>query len=374
MKPGRSSLRDAFWSTPPPLPPGVVLIQQEALVVPRVGPGGAALYDLAELRLPESRIQVLLAYRAPLFPADVPAMKEKLAHLEESLREREPDARRLPPLRIPMLVTDSASPRVIDVCERENLALIDHRGTFVLRTGNTFIRIQGALPSTRAPREPVFHGKGCRILRVLLQSPERRWTVRAISEQTQTSYAYAHGVVTQLSRDGYTEGKRGTGIQLRDPVSLLKAWMESGRPTALATEGFNAPSTTPEQLHKGFTHLESQGIRATFTLASALLPDERVVSGMPHGIYLSGSLEAAITAFGLRRMTPHNFRILRAEPAAETDRGGVYFAQRSLGHGPGVSLPQLAVDFHQAGGRGPEQAEELVHRFARTLPLSDGPR
>ncbi|MFP2896901.1 hypothetical protein [Corallococcus sp. 4LFB] len=342
--------------------------------MPRVGPGGEAVYDLAEVQLPETRIPVLLGYRAPLFPAEVLAQREKLFTLREQLRRRETDPRSLPALRLPMLVTDSASASVIETCEREELGLIDMRGTFFLRAGSTFIRVQGHRPLERTPREPLFHGKGCRLVRVLLQSPDQRWTIRALSEQTQTSYSYAHGVTTRLLKEGFVEGGRSVGFRLRDPVSLLRAWLTSDKPTAVTREGFNAPSTTPDLLAKAHALLASQGIRSTFTLASALQPEERSVSGIPHGIYLSGSLEAALTAFGLRRMTPHNFFVLRAEPAAETDAGGVYHAQRQLPHGPAVALPQLAVDFHQSGGRGLEQAEELVRRFARTLPLSDEPR
>ncbi|MBN8230554.1 hypothetical protein JYK02_23860 [Corallococcus macrosporus] len=374
MRAGSSHFREEFWRNPPPMPRGVKLVHQEAIVVPRVGPGGESLYDLAEVHLTEVRVPVLLGYRAPLLPADVLSQRDKLLALREQLQRRDADPRSLPVLRLPMLVTDSASANVIDLCEREELGLIDMRGTCFLRTGSTFIRVQGRRPLERTPREPLFHGKGCRLVRVLLQSPDRSWTIRALSEQTQTSYSYAHGVTTRLLKEGFVEGGRSAGFRLRDPVSLLRAWLTSDKPTAVTREGFNAPSTTPDLLNKAHALLASQGIRSTFTLASALRPDERSVSGIPHGIYLSGALEAALTAFGLRRMTPHNFFVLRPEPAAETDAGGVYHAQRQLPHGPAVALPQLAVDFHQSGGRGPEQADELVRRFARTLPLSDEPR
>lgn len=273
-----------------------------------------------------------------------------------------------------MIATDSASSSLIEACEREDVALVDLRGTFFLRTGSVFIRVQGHEPARRRRREPLFHAKGGRIVRVLLQSPGEARTVRALSEQTQTSYAYAHGVITKLVQYGYVEPvSRRVGFRLRQPVALLRAWLESGEKTASSVEGFNAPSTTPELLRKGFLALESQGVRAIYTLASGLLPEERFVAGVPHGLYLTGSIEPVISAFGLRRMTPHNFWVLRAEPAAETEAGGIYHAPRQLPHGPGVALPQLVVDFHRSGGRGPEQADELVQRFASALPVSAEP-
>lgn len=370
MTPEVADFREEFWKSAPPLPRGVEFVRQDVFVVPRAGPGGQSVYDLAEVRLPQVRVQVLMTYRAPLFPADVRRLRERLVATDEKLRQRE-SPHRLHGGRVPMVATDSASPQVVDACEREDVALIDQRGTFLLRSGSTFIRIQGHGVSKRRPREPVFHGKGCRIVRVLLQSPGAGWTVRALSEVTETSYAYAHGVVRKLVLDGFVEQVGGrAGVRLREPVALLRAWLESGEKTAIAVEGFNAPSTAPDRLARGYSLLEEQRMGAIYTLASALLPEERFVSGLPHGLYLSGSIEAAITAFGLRRMTPHNFWVLRAEPAAETPRGGLYFKPRMLPHGPGVALPQLAVDFHRSGGRGGEQAEELVQRFAQALPIA----
>jgi hypothetical protein len=364
-----TDFRDEFWRFGPSLPKGLEVLRQDVFVVPRTGPGGHSVYDLADVQLPQVHVPVLVTYRAPLFPADVRRLRERLLAADEKLRQRD-GARRLPARRLPMIATDSASPQVIEACEREDVALMDLRGAFFLRAGSTLIRVQGREALRRRPREPVFHGKGCRVVRVLLQSPGEGWTVRALSAVTETSYAYAHGVVRKLVLDGVVEqvGRRA-GFRLREPVALLRAWLESGDKTAIALEGFNAPSTTPELLTRGYARLEDQGIRAIYTLASALLPEERFVSGLPHGLYLTGSMEAAIAAFGLRRLTPHNFWVLRAEPAAETTAGGLYHVPRKLPHGPGVALPQLAVDFHRSGGRGKEQAEALVERFARALPI-----
>lgn len=366
-----TDFREDFWRAPPALPRGVELLRQDVFVAPRTGPGGQSLYDLAEVVLAEARVPVLMAYRARMFPADVRTLRERLSDIDEKLRQRD-TSRRLPIYRVPMVITDSASLNVLEACERENVALLDQRGTFFLRSGSTFIRVQGREPSRRRPREPVFHGKGCRVVRVLLQSPQEIRTIRALSMQTQTSYTYTQGVVKNLVLDGYVEQlSKKAGFRLREPVGLLKAWRDSGEKTAVAVEAFNAPSTTSERLREAYSRLSLQGVRAIHTLASALLPEERFVSGLPHGLYLTGSIEAAVDAFGLRRMTPHNFWVLRAEPAAETEAGGIYLAPRQLPHGPGVALPQLCVDFHRSGGRGEEQAEELLRRFGQSLPLED---
>jgi hypothetical protein len=81
------------------------------------------------------------------------------------------------------------------------------------------------------------------------------------------------------------------------------------------------------------------------------LPDEVFVSGLPHGIYVSGDVSALEEKLELERSTPHNFFILRPEPAAETSASGVYGFTREVRPGTAVALPQLAADFATIVGR-----------------------
>ncbi len=83
------SFQESFWKDPLPLPRGVELLRQDSLVVPQRGPGGQAVYELVQVRLPQGGVPVLMAYRAPLFPVDVPRLRERLRGLDEELRRRE---------------------------------------------------------------------------------------------------------------------------------------------------------------------------------------------------------------------------------------------------------------------------------------------
>jgi hypothetical protein len=327
-----------------------------------------------QVQLPQGQVPALLAYRAPLFPADISRLRERMQRLAEEWRLRTSVGRSLPESRALMIATDVASKGLIEACDREDMGLVDLRGTILLRHGTAFIRVHGQGPFRRAPRSPVFHGKGGRLVRVLLGTPGERWTVRQLEDRTQTGYGYAHSVVAQLEQAGYLHrSSRKSGFRLRDPAGLLRAWLDSGQKTAAVVDGFNAPATTLEALQRGFSALAAQGIRSIFTLASGLHPEERFASGLPHGLYLSGSIEPVVQAFGLRRITPHNFLVIRPEAAADTEAGGVYFTPRYLPHGPSVALPQLTVDFHLNGGRGKEQAEVLLEHYIKALPLLPEP-
>ncbi|MCY1023937.1 hypothetical protein [Pyxidicoccus sp. MSG2] len=106
---------------------------------------------------------------------------------------------------------------------------------------------------------PLFQGKGCRLVRVLLQNPNEAQTIRALSQQTETSYAVARGLLRQLIVDGYAESIEDRhGFRLSHPVELIQAWLKSESKTAVV-EGFNAASTTPDLLQRAFSKLQEQG-------------------------------------------------------------------------------------------------------------------
>ncbi len=205
---------------------------------------------------------------------------------------------------------------------------------------------------------------------MLLAQPDHVRTVRLLAEQVESSYANVHGAVEALVRLGYVEKLGGhRGIAVRDPAALLRAWIASGEPTALAIERFNARDTSAAALSEGARQLAGRGIRSVFSLGSALREDERWASALPQGLYCDASSDILQEAFALRPHTPFNFFILRPEPAANTEAGGIYFATREVESGSGVCLPQLIVDLNRMGGRSVEQAERLMEAWSRSLPL-----
>jgi hypothetical protein len=129
-----------------------------------------------------------------------------------------------------------------------------------------------------------------------------------------------------------------------------------------------APNTRPERLAEAAAASRAGGVKSVFTLASGLLPEEVFVSGLPHGAYVSGDVSTFEEKLELERSTPHNFFILRPEPAAETSAGGVYGFTREGQAGAAVALPQLAADFAAIGDRGREQADRLIELYAKRLP------
>lgn len=353
------------------LPAGLEITPLEPIVVPQRGPGGLTTLELADLRWSGSSVRLLVHFRVPLHGRDVPRLKARLEAVIEERRRRQQAMGRVPEVVLPGLVTDAAAPRLIEACVAANVALLDQRGTVIVHMPGAYIHAIGEGRVSRPSRARTFAGKGCRIVRLLLSDPATAHLGLELSKRSETSYGYTHAVLTRLEQEGYvTRSSPRSGFRTKDPAGLLRAWMESGERTAAVVEPFNAPATTMEALARADAARRAAGVSGVFALASALLPEEVHVSGLPHGMYLGGDIAPMIEALGLRRITPHNFLILRAEPAAESRAGGIYLAPRTLPHGLGVALPQLSVDFARAGGRGPEQAEHLLERYAAALPYS----
>jgi hypothetical protein len=370
MTPATSpSPRQAFWSDPLPLPAGLRLQHLQAVTVPRRGRGGESVLDLARLHVGGTALRLIIAYRPAPTPKDVVSAKRSLAAAADALRlsRRAGDGVG----DVPAIAADVASRAVIDLCVREGLAVIDRTGTVIVRQGPVFVHVIGRAPVDRTRRLRPFAGRACRVVRFLLAHPSGRFTAHEVAVGTAVSYAFAFTVLTRLEREGFAwrPSPRG-GFGLRDGRGLLRAWIDSPDARPASITPYYAPNTRPEALAKAAEAASANGVRAVFTLASGLESGDAFVAGLPHGAYVSGDAQAFVDALGLQDSTPHNFWILRADPAAETVSGGILAGTRALQHGEGVALPQLAVDFAAVPGRGKDQAEFLLDRYAETLDLA----
>lgn len=365
-----TDFHSAFWSSPPSLPAGLALARQDSVVAAQVGRGGSAVYDAATLTTPTQVVPLLVAVRSPVLARDVPSLKRRMQSVEDRRRPRELALGRTPLPRALVLATDVATPSIVTACEHEGLGLIDQKGTVLLAFGGAFIHVIGRGRAARRSRTALFSGKASRVVRLLLDSPSSLFTAQRLAASTETSYVYTHGVLARLIDLGFVERRSSPrGFVCRNPIGLLRAWLDDDANPALTVEAYNAPTTTTAALKKADDARRSAGIAGIFTLASALKADETFVGGLPHGLYLSGDSEPVVHALGLRRISPANFLILRADPVVETPAGGLFLSPRSLPHGQGVALAQLAVDFARAGGRGKEQAHSLLERYAASVPL-----
>jgi hypothetical protein len=332
------------------------------------GRGGSTRSELARLESPSGSTLLLIAIVPSLVAADIPRVRERLDKLITDLRSRAIALERSR-LIVPAIATVTAHPSIIAACDTEQLGLFDSRGTIILRAPSLYVNIQIAKGEHARPKAArdltLFRGKTARVIRVLLQNPNLTYTTRTLAGEADTSFGLTLRVLNRLEAEGSVRRKSPkSGYRLVQPERLLRSWIESGESTAVETLRFYAPSTAHALLSRVTQALQGTGMRSVFTLASGLLPDEAHVAALPHGIYLSGSIEPVREALGLKETTPHNFFILRAHPTSMSEHGGIFSGTRSLPWGAGVSLPQLAVDCAGVAGRGRDQAMRLLELFA----------
>jgi hypothetical protein len=360
------NLDQPSWA-PLDLPHGISIILRQTLELPRPGPGGATTVYVADLIAGSHRLTLLVLQRPKVLPRDLRAVRDLLRDAETSWLSSL-DARQAATIRptvVAALSTDAAGPALISAATENDLAIIDRRGTIVIEQGPVFIHVRGTGRLVREAHRPSFVGKSGRVMRLLLTHPLEKFTAQAMAAMASISYVYAHNVLAGLEHAGYLErASPRSGFSLRDPAGLLRERTSYAADNPPAIQGYYAPSVSAETLRSADAARNEAGLKGIFTLASALHPDEVHASALPHGIYVSGDPAPIVEAMGLRRMTPFNFFVLRAEPAADTAAGGVYLEPRSLQHGLGVAIPQLCGDFAAIGGRGAEQAESLTRVYA----------
>jgi hypothetical protein len=361
--------RQAFWAQPPALPEDLRLTQLETIVAPRRGRGGEAVFDLARLQTPSASVVLVISFRSPASAQDVLTAKRQLTTIIEDLRLRAAGSGRGATTYVPTFASDVVPKSILEACVREGLAVLDRRGTIIAHQGPLFVHVEGRATVDRPSRIRIFSGRACRVVRFVLAHPGVRLKPQEVASGTQTSYAFTHGVLTKLERNGYlNRPSPRAGFRLRDGTALLRAWIDSGERTAVQVTPYFAPNTRPEALARAVASAREHGVGSIFTLASALEPGQVFASGLPHGAYVAGDTTPFEETLQLQRVTPHNFWILRADPASESTAGGLYAFKRTLPHGDAVALPQLAVDFAISGGRGKEQADHLLSLFAKSLP------
>ena len=355
---------EAFWERPPELPPGLTLLREHMTrVSPRAGRGGQDAFEEITLGTPAGNVGLLAAYKAPVLASDVASLRERLwAALDQ---RRGGEAR----LRIPVLLTDRAPPSVREACQRERLGLIDQAGTVILHDGPVYVHVEGRDRVRRRPRANLFQGKGARALRCLLDSPGTALQAKEIAARTQMSFSYCYALLLRLESEGFVDRRTPrTGFRLIRPVDLLRKWIESGYRAAASIEPFYAPSTSARDLDRLAQRLERAQVPFSCTLLTAIPEGEIMTGGIPHGLYLGGDVSPAVEELALRKVTPHNFLVLRPEADAAMAPYGVFRKGARF-----VSRPQLILDLVRHGGaRGREQAEHVLHAWARDLPVLGG--
>ena len=230
-----------------------------------------------------------------------------------------------------------------------------HAGNAYLRFDGIVVDRHAATPPGRArPRlRRLFAPRSSRIPRVLLENPERPWTLAALAAEAGLSARTAHLVVNALQEKALID-KRRAAITLTKPGELLDFWAEHYRLDVHQRHTFTFIRDPLEVARQLAGHAAAHRESTALTLHSGAALVAPFVRSPDVHAYFAGDLERLRGALDLRPVesggTVHLF---------EPYDAGVFYRVQMLDQVPVVCTTQLYLDLLHYPARGREQAEVL---------------
>ncbi len=123
----------------------------------------------------------------------------------------------------PILVLPWLSEKVMNQCKEAGIGCIGLNGNHHVAFEGFYSTTSGApKPKTEIKAlQSLFKGKAARVLRVLLQQPNKSWTNRELADTAGVSLGMTHKVKVALEERGWIEG-----LRLTQAEELLNEWRE----------------------------------------------------------------------------------------------------------------------------------------------------
>jgi hypothetical protein len=192
---------------------------------------------------------------------------------------------------------------------------------------------------------------------VLLEEPDREWTVTGLSEATRMSLGQASEVSRRLLQEGYVE-KAPRHIRLIQPGKLLDDWRDGYVPTRNVRLAYYSLEREPEQIMARVAATASPRrwnyAVTSFSGASLIAPFVRGVGTVAWYVRDASMVDSWVRALDLRPVESGP-NVLLLVPYDE----GVFYKTQSVN---GISVAgniQLYLDLYNNPARGREQAEFL---------------
>lgn len=207
----------------------------------------------------------------------------------------------------------------------------------------------------------LFDSKSSRVIRVLLNNPDKKWTIRGISKESHIALGYTHAIVETLMRQNYLARDESYKIALIDPIRLLRRWAASydyfAQNTILNFHSFE------QEIDRFYASLSNVKINYALTgLAGAWLiaPHVRPVT---IDIYVRKKSDVPIISKQLRLEPIEKGGNTRLVLPYDTE---VFYGAQKYREINIVSAVQLFVDLYNYPARGAEAADALLAHITRT--------
>ena len=259
----------------------------------------------------------------------------------------------------PVVIVPYISEQGQKVCKEAGIGYIDLTGNVFLRfnsvliekvpRGKTISRVR-----KRTASKPPFSPKSSRILRVLLENPERTWTFPILSQEAQVNIRTAFVVTELLKEQVFVDKKRGA-ISLIKPKELLDYWAENYNYQNNRILTYFSFSRTFEEFKKNlFKTSKEKSIDYALTLHSGATLVAPFVRFKDVHLYIKGKPEVWEKELNLKPVESGGTVHLLL-PYDE----GVFYNRQEVDKAFIVCNTQLYIDLVSYPARGREQAEFL---------------
>lgn len=264
-----------------------------------------------------------------------------------------------PDIEYPMLASTFLSPRVKEVCQEEHVGYLDLAGNCFIQTASSYFeKIVDRNPFPQRGRPVSLFGPvSSRIIRALLQEPDKKWSVIDLSHQSGVSLGQSSNVTKRLREQEYLSLK-DRRLVLKEPARLLDEWANQYDPNPKNFHGYYSFEKDPQrlihQIEDEATKHKWQYALTSFSGAMLVAPFVRGINTIQWYIEDESLIIPWVNALDLRPVSSGPNVILRIP----YDRGVFYKTQSVEGSTLAGNI-QLYLDLLREPSRGKEQAEFL---------------
>jgi len=259
----------------------------------------------------------------------------------------------------PVMIAPHISEQGQKVCRKAGIGYIDFSGNVFLKFKSVFIeKVSGKRVVSRAKKrfssKVPFSPKSSRILRLLLENPERIWNFLTLSYEAQINIRTAFLVIELLKEKGFIDKKRGV-IRLIKPGELLDYWAKNYSYQNNRILTYFSFSRTFEEFKESLSKVsKEENIDYALTLHSGAALVAPFVRFKDVYLYIKGKPEIWEKELNLKPVESGGTVHLLL-PYDE----GVFYNKQEIDEVLVVCNTQLYIDLLNYGSRGREQAEFL---------------
>jgi len=206
-----------------------------------------------------------------------------------------------------------------------------------------------------------FSPKASRIVRVLLVSPEKEWSILNLSDEAGTAYGHTYRVIKTLLKLGLCRKTETNRIKVSNPAELLNRWAAYYDFNLVNdVKGYFSMERNIDSLLEKLSAASKDGSRYALTLhvgASLIAPYVRPASLY---FYVENDMERWVERLGLQPAELGG-NVYLVRPYDE----GVFYGMQDIRGVCIVSNVQLYVDLYNYPARGREAAEHLRREAIR---------